>query len=194
MIVGGRRFTQYNRADPAPVAPSAQELGRTIAKRQLDHQTLLRVLEYDPETGVFTRRIATSNVAPAGVLVGSLAKNGYWLVGVGGKQFYAHRVAWFYVHGSWPAHHIDHINGVKTDNRIANLRDVPRAVNLQNMRRAPSTSKSGLIGAVARPDGSFAAYIRIDGKNTYLGCFDTAEAAHLSYIEAKRRHHAGCTL
>jgi hypothetical protein len=98
-------------------------------------------------------------------------------------------------YGSWPANTIDHINGIKTDNRIENLRDVTAAVNKQNMRAARSDSRSGLIGAIWQEDRkSWKAEIAVGGKKKMLGRFKTAEAAHEAYVLAKRTVHEGCTL
>ena len=107
--------------------------------------------------------------------------------------YYIHRIAWLYVYGCWPNNHIDHINGNPDDNSIENLRDVSRKVNLQNMRKATKSSKTGILG-VSESAGRFRASIRIDGKAKYLGSFDDAKTAHAAYIDAKRKYHEGCTL
>lgn len=99
---------------------------------------LQRHYEYNPETGVFTR-IDRKNGQ------GSLDKDGYLILKIGGKQHKAHRMAWLYVNGTMPRFNIDHINGVRTDNRIANLRDVPQAVNVNNTKRLPNP-ETGVVG------------------------------------------------
>lgn len=159
----------------------------------ISHEELLRQIHYDPETGVFTRLIKTSAFARLGVTAGQRIGDGYRALSVGGKAHYLHRLAWFYVHGEWPKHVIDHINGDKTDNRICNLRDVPQAVNLQNIRRAKSCSTTGLLGAI-RWRGKFRSCIRVGGRRMHLGLFETAEAAHAAYMEAKRIHHPAGSL
>src|SRR5574343_63792 len=125
---------------------------------------------------------------------GSVNKQtGYRSIRVDKRLYQAHRLAWLYVYGEWPAADIDHINGARLDNRIANLRAVGNAINRQNMRRARRDSASGLIGAHfdKRRNVHFSS-IRVDGKSTYLGAYQSAEAAHAAYVQAKRRLHVGC--
>ncbi len=157
------------------------------------HEELLRQIHYDPDTGVFTRLVKTSAFARLGATKGNPRGVGYRALSVGGKEHYLHRLAWFYVHGEWPRHVIDHINGDKTDNRISNLRDVPQSQNLQNIHRAKSYSSTGLLGATRWKD-KFRADIRVDGRKRHLGVFETAEAAHQAYLAAKRLYHPASTL
>ena len=89
--------------------------------------------------------------------------------------------------------HPDHINGIKTDNRIANLRSVSMTVNLQNMRKANRDSLSGLLGA-HKKRSHWESRIRVDRKQIHLGIFETPEEAHAAYLAAKRLHHSGCTI
>ena len=117
---------------------------------------------------------------------------GYIVVGVRSHDYAAHRLAWLYVHGVWPVHEIDHINGVKSDNRICNLRDVPKAINSQN-KRTTSKNISGLRGVSPSYKG-WQARIVVDGASKYLGKFPTKEAAHAAYIDEKRRMHEGCAI
>jgi hypothetical protein len=110
------------------------------------------------------------------------------------KVFYsAHRLAWFYVFGVWPTGQIDHINGNRLDNRIENLRDVPKQINSENTRKARSDSLSGIQG-VAAHGLRWKAAITVNGKKRHLGVFKTQDAAHEAYIFAKRKFHTGCTL
>lgn len=97
---------------------------------------------YIPETGEFTRRVVSKRSKRTGVL-GSRHSNGYLETCIGYKKYLLHRLAWFYMHGVWPVGVIDHINGVKTDNRIANLRDVTHLVNMQNRSGG---AKIGYVG------------------------------------------------
>lgn len=153
-------------------------------------------LEYNEASGVFTWR-APHGSAKAGSVAGSLGSKGYMDITLAGERHGAHRLAWLLVKGVWPCGEIDHRNGVKNDNRIDNLRDVPHAVNTQNLKRAHRrNSSSGLLG-VRRSDTKsvrFNAVIMVEGKVKCLGSFDTPEAAHAVYVDAKRKLHAGCTL
>jgi hypothetical protein len=166
--------------------------------RQLPTAEKLReLLHYDPLTGVFTRRVKTGGRygADVGAVAGTLTDAGYLKVSVMSYQYRAQRLAWLYMTGEWPAADVDHIDGDRTNNRWANLRDVSRSTNLQNKRAAQSNSKTGLLGACwATRDQRFIARIKADGRYISLGGFDTAEQAHAAYIDAKRRLHAGCTI
>jgi HNH endonuclease len=145
------------------------------------------VLAYDAETGKFFR--------PSGAQAGSLMKAGYVEISVCGARFYGHRLAWLMHHGVHPSGHIDHINGNKADNRIANLRDGPRCINMQNLKRARADSKSGLLGVSwSKAAGKWTARIKIGGKYVHLGLFLDERAAYEAYIDAKRAHQPGCTI
>ena len=99
-------------------------------RRDLTHALLLEQVHYDPETGVFTRR-------KTGKACGRQSVDGYIYIVIKGCSYKAHRLAWFYVHGSWPIFVIDHINRDRADNRIVNLRDVPQSINAQNRECRP---------------------------------------------------------
>lgn len=102
---------------------------------------------------------------------------------------------WLIVHGTLPEDEIDHVNGIKDDNRMENLRTVDHQTNMQNLRKALSTNKLGLLGVQARCDGKkWCARIIANGAQHHLGSFDTPELAHEAYLAAKRRLHDGCTL
>lgn len=152
------------------------------------------VLDYDAETGIFTWKVRLSIRVPAvGAPAGTKTKVGYLQGAIRGYRTYMHRLAWVWMTGEWPANHIDHINGDRSDNRWTNLRDVTRSVNLQNQRKAAANSSTKLLGA--HPfQGRFKAEIGVNGKSRHIGCFATAEEAHAAYVAAKREFHAGCTI
>jgi hypothetical protein len=166
-----------------------------MAKADLTAQRLREILSYDPDTGLFTRRKWCGGTSRAGSVAGGVTTGGYIQVGVDGTIYKAHRLAWLYVYGEWPKNDIDHINGVPADNRISNLRDVPRKVNNQN-RRKSLRGDGALIGTSWRADArKWTAHIKHpNGKNIYLGLFVSEELAHQAYIAAKRRLHEGCTI
>lgn len=167
--------------------------GAKIAMRKIhvDHETLLALLSYDPETGIFkwngSLPLVNMGSAKRGGIAGHIDKQGYRYLTILKKVYLAHRIAWFYVHKVWPDNEIDHVNGVRDDNRIANLRVVPHAKNMQNMR-AEVKDKSRLPGTSRTPSGKWQAKIKIDGKLIYLGLFATTEAAHAAYIEKRRNN------
>jgi hypothetical protein len=159
----------------------------------LTQQRLKELLHYDPENGVFTWKVGRGNMKP-GSLAGVLSSHGYRVISIENKPQYAHRIAWLYMNGEWPTHQIDHIDGNRSNNAFANLRDVPRAVNLQNMRRAMPFGSTGLLGAHKARNGRFTSCISADGTTKNLGAFKTPEEAHAAYLSAKRELHVGCTI
>jgi len=114
-------------------------------EQRLSFSRLREVLYYDEETGIFMWKINTGKKRLAGKIAGSKMVRGYWMICVDYVQYAAHRVAWFYVTGRWPPHQIDHINGVRTDNRFVNLR---LATFKQNMRNVKSRASHGYKGIV----------------------------------------------
>ena len=159
-------------------------------------ERIRELLNYDPETGVFTWRQKPARRILVGSVAGNISgKRGYRQIEVEGVRFYAHRLAWFYVHGKMPDGDIDHIDGRVDNNAISNLRDVTKTVNMQNMKKPSRHNKTGFLG-VYQPTGCtvFKSTIRINGKPKFLGSFKTAEEAHRAYISAKREHHEGNTL
>ena len=102
---------------------------------------------------------------------------------IDGKEYKAHRLAWLYVYGIWPKLYIDHINGIRDDNRICNLRDVS---NRENAINRSYHRKGKLAGAsYHKQKGKWRATIRINGRYTHLGLFETKEEAHLFYMKKK---------
>src|SRR4030095_4704758 len=92
----------------------------------LTQARLKQLLRYDRRSGVFYWRIAPPRTdIKAGARAGCVDVAGYWKIQLEGKQYYGHRLAWLYVYGCWPKRPkaIDHKNRIKTDNRIANLRE-----------------------------------------------------------------------
>ena len=151
-----------------------------------DAELLRRCLRYDPATGEFLRLTGPRAGKPAG----GLDLHGYRQVAFMRKLHKAHRLAWLYVHGEWPDRHIDHINGDKLDNRIANLRLATPAENGQNRNRMNRNNTSGLPGATLhKQSGRWMAQITHQRRHIYLGCFGTAEEAHRAYLDAKRALH-----
>ena len=163
--------------------------------KPLTAEDVRKFLNYDPDTGVFTRKITTSYRAMAGDICCAKNEQGYATISIRSSIYRAHRLAWLYVTGNWPRNEIDHINGDRSDNRWVNLRDIPGCINVQNKRKAQSNSKTGLLGASWNAkDQKFASRIKANGKYLSLGYHDTAESAHAAYLNAKRRLHIGCTL
>jgi len=161
----------------------------------ITQERLKELFTYDPDTGDFLRLITTSHNAKKGSIAGCNSR-GYLVFSVDGILNFAHRMAWLYVTGKLPSNHIDHINGIKKDNRFINLRDVTNAINTQNTREArPCNKSTNLLGATLdKRRGTFRSQIKINGKNIFLGDYKTPEKAHEAYIQAKRKYHKGNTL
>jgi hypothetical protein len=154
-------------------------------------ETLRAVLDYDADTGIFRRRVSRGNVE-AGAVAGTVSEKGYICIMVNGTLFKAHRLAWLHFHGVMPQDQIDHINRVRADNRIANLRDVPRCMNQQNQTRPRTNNTSGYLGVWwDKRDKRWKACISVNGRNQHIGCFSSAEAAHAAYLAAKLQFHPG---
>jgi hypothetical protein len=101
----------------------------------------------------------------------SLAGNGYIQIKIGKKSLIAHRVCWALHYGEWPDGSIDHINGIRSDNRIENLRVVSRQTNQRNMKKY-STNKSGIVGVVRDTNrNKWYAYITIGNRKKNIGRF-----------------------
>jgi hypothetical protein len=164
-----------------------------MATQNFTLDTLYSILSYDPDTGIFTWRVNRRGHVKAGGIVGSSKGNGYLEAKVAGKKLLLHRLAWLYVHGEWPKGHIDHINHVVTDNRIVNLRDVSRNINMQNMIKAKAHNKIGLLG-VCKHGLKYRAQITVDKKKILIGGFDSPELAHAAYLAEKAKRHPGSTL
>ena len=147
------------------------------------------LLDYDPETGVFTWRVKRGGAVNAGDIAGTKDGRGYWQIGIDRTLYLAHRLAWLYTYGEWPKNALDHINRIRTDNRIANLRPATHALNNQNATKRRD-NKSGVTGVWRNEKLSkWQAYIRINGRHIHLGLFDDFDAAVQMRRDAERQHH-----
>ena len=174
-----------------------------MMKKYIPSVELLRqILEYNPDSGVLVwkHREESSfiprdgrtpshmanawNSANSGrIALASVAKNKYLRGAINGSCFYAHRVAWAIHCGEWPEHDIDHINGIRSDNRICNLRAVSRSENLKN-RMISSNNTSGTMGV------SYSKHHKLwsvtIGDN-HIGWFSSKEDAVTARKEAETR-------
>lgn len=141
-------------------------------------------LRYEPETGELFWTVDVSNANKSGDRAGGSIRERYRRVHLKGKNYLEHRVVWFLVHGAWPKGQIDHINGDKQDNRIANLRAVNAFQNMQN--RAPH--REGKSWGVHFVRGKWHASIGHDGESIHIGVFEfeiEARGAVYGFLKGK---------
>lgn len=155
------------------------------SEQRLSPARLREVFHYDAEIGVFFWRAS-------GKKAGTEDRR-YAYLNVDGARVLLHRAAWAFETGAWPRYQIDHRDGVKKNNRFANLRDATASVNQQNQRVAQRHNSTGFLGVVP-VRLRFRAQIWRDGAAKNLGTYDTPEEAYAAYVKAKRVVHLGCTL
>jgi hypothetical protein len=158
--------------------------------KKITQDIIKNELNYNPETGIFTRRITRSNRAMAGSIAGTMRKNsGYIIIGINNVQYYAHRLAYIYVYGDQDSDfQIDHINHNRRDNRICNLR---LSDFLQNSKNRPisKANKTGIIGAhFCKKTKKYEATITVNKKRIYLGGFLNLEDAAKARKKAEQNY------
>jgi len=157
-------------------------------EKKLSLQRVRILLAYEPKTGSFSWKANVANVK-AGSKAGSKNALGYLLVRIDKCQVYAHRLAWFYVYGVWPDQQVDHINGVRDDNSIGNLRLASQSQNSCN-GALRSTNTSGYRGVSWSKDKKkWVSRIVKDRKQHVLGYFASKEEAYYAYLKAARELH-----
>ncbi len=156
----------------------------------IDINSLRQRLSYNPDTGVFRWVIPPTTVIKPNAIAGTRTANGYRQIRYDNHIYYAHRLAWLYTYGNFPDRFIDHINRVRDDNRIANLREADDKQNCQNMslRSDNDTGVRGVSWNASR--GKWRAKIR----DRHLGMFSTISEARAAYQTAADEmftHHRG---
>ncbi len=197
-----------------PVTLLAQRSGpdhnvrkHAMADRPIHTPELLRqLLRYEPDTGKLFWKERPAEMFEASGKCARESRCRNWNSRFAGKEAFtslnscgylhgsllykyvrAHRVAFAHFYGQWPVLDIDHINGIRTDNRIANLREVDRSTNLMNQRsRSHGTHPRVGVSWDSRT-GTWQAQIRAFGKNEHLGRFGNVEAAIAARECAERR-------
>lgn len=137
---------------------------------------MMERIRYEDHTGLFFWKAT-------GRKIGWVHTTGHIKIDFEKKKYYAHRMAYAFTNGEWPEEEIDHINGNKADNRIANLRACSR---IENMRNSPQRahSKQPYKGVRARANGRWEARISHLKKAIFLGTFNSAEEAYEAYLFA----------
>jgi hypothetical protein len=147
----------------------------------LTSERLRELLDYDPTTGTFVWKVGRRGHAAGRVAGRIIARNGYHEIKIDQQYYRGHRLAWLYVYGEWPQG-LDHVNRVRTDNRIDNLRLATQSQNNAN-RAMPRHNTSGYKG-VSYKARKWEASIAVRGRTIYLGRFGSALEASAVYQEA----------
>jgi hypothetical protein len=157
--------------------------------RQMTAGEVHMALAYDPDTGslVWKRRANCSpqwNGRFAGKEAGYILRHGYRLIEINNQPFLAHRLVWLIFYGEWPSYEIDHMNGIRADNRIANLREATREENGRNQKKHKDGRSRFKGVSWAKWAGRWEANIRLCGKKKRLGYFVSEEDAADAYNAA----------
>ncbi len=143
--------------------------------------------KYNPDTGIITNRVS-SGKARKGEEAGTKNKCGYRTLYILNGRYLGHRVAWFIYYGYWPKYTIDHINGIRDDNRIVNLRDVEHKENQKNLSIQKSNT-SGYTGVYwNKPTKNWRVKIEVDGKQIHIGYFKKIQQAIKARAEAEKKY------
>lgn len=143
-------------------------------KPNITQDRLKQLLHYNPDTGKFTR-LTKWGSQQIGDEPGSNSKFGYRYIGVDGKGYPAHRLAWLYMYGEIPSGDIDHINRDPTDDKISNLRSVSHSTNLHNSSHRDSASK--VKGVYRTKENNWQASIKVNNVTHRLGTYKTIDEA-----------------
>jgi hypothetical protein len=154
--------------------------GEMTTDIELTQERLKSLLNYNPETGEFTRLVSRRSYQ-AGEIAGCLKRDRsekvYIIIKIDGKNYRAHRLVWLYSYGKWPKNDIDHIDQDSTNNRLINLRDVSHAENGKN-RKMSKRNNSGVTGVCFHNKAQkWMARIKVNGKGIYLGYFELKDDA-----------------
>ena len=154
----------------------------------LTQSRLKELLNYNPNTGNFVWRISLSSRSTIGSIAGTY-RHGYRVIRINNRNYYVHRLVWLYTHGQFPKNQIDHINRIRDDNRIDNLREVTNAQNHQNRGLSPQ-NKSGVCGVTwHKQDKKWRAYIKLKGKSIHLGQYDNIKDAIVARKQGELIYH-----
>lgn len=155
-------------------------------------EELRRLLSYDPETGVLrwlVRPHPNAKRSPPGSVAGTVGARGYLLVGIGRKQYFAHRIIWKIQTGEEPTKQIDHRDTDRLNNRWLNLRAATNGENRCNSR-LPKNNRSGVKGVFwDAPHKAWRAFIGINGERRKLGRFKDFNQAVQTRRSAEQALH-----
>lgn len=148
---------------------------------------LKSLLRYDPDTGLIYW-VAKGKGMIKKKAAGTKLHSGYLGICIGPKRWQAHRIAWALHTGAWPKDQIDHINGIKTDNRACNLREATNSQNGKNLKLSKA-NKTGVAGVCwSERYQNYRVYIKVDHKQKYFGTFKNFDDAVKVRHEAEDRY------
>jgi hypothetical protein len=155
----------------------------------ITQERLKELFSYNADTGHLTRKVARGP-ATGGVRAGCInTTTGYRQIKIDYRLYQEHRLVWLFIHGSFPPDCLDHINGVKDDNRFDNLREATYSENNMN-QGLQSNNTSGFKGVdYLKSSGKYRARISINRTTKALGYYTTREEAHKAYCKASLEYH-----
>jgi hypothetical protein len=158
-------------------------------RNSLLHSRLLEVLRYESETGDLIWLVDKHKYKCKGKVAGFVSKDdGYRRICIDTVHFLAHRLVWFYVMGSWPAHFLDHKDMDRSNNRFGNLREVTNKQNMEN-KHTQSNCTSGFMGVTwDKRRSKWYAHIKTDGIMRNLGFFHDFNEAKAARLAAERKY------
>ena len=160
-----------------------------MSENILTHEYLKSILHYSVITGQFYWLKSIGKRTKANGLAGTMNSKGYINIGVNGKTYLSHRLAWFWVAGEWPANEIDHKNRVRDANYWLNIREATGSQNSWN-KGVRLNNTSGYEGVSWNKKSSkWAAQININGKRKKLGYFESIELAYAEYHKSAIQLH-----
>ncbi len=154
----------------------------------LSQEQLKSIMHYDPDTGLFTWLISPKFGVKVGDEVGTHLE-GYRVTRFKGTPYKLHRLAWLYVYGEMPDVFIDHINGIRDDNRIVNIRLATHTQNLRNSGNRKNNTLGFKGVCFDKRSKKYGAYLQVNGKQKWLGTFCTVQEAASTRSEAAKQHH-----
>ena len=155
----------------------------TITKEEVRN-----LYKYDKDTGELTRLIATSNSVKASETIKGKDAYGYLQTRIRGRYYKVHRIIWLYVFGELPKEQIDHINHIRDDNRLCNLREVTHQENAKNVSMN-NKNTSGVVGVrFNKGMNRWVSRIMVNQRSFWLGCYEDKEDAINARKEAEVKY------
>ena len=155
----------------------------------VEMEELIRIFHYDDISGILSYRVSTAFRVRAGSIAGTMHSAGYLRVMVKGKNLYVHRVIWALTHGEWPDQ-IDHLNGVRHDNRICNLRAANNVMNCHNKHKIRATNTGVPNVYLDKRHSTYKASLSANGVFHHLGTFKTLQEATLAVDAGREKYQS----